>query len=187
MFRILISVGRRSERDTSARVSGPHAFANRRIEKRNDQLATVECKSGQLVRAVMFHDVRFEKRSGFVATGHGLELEASHDVVHVTRRETLSLGEHHHGVCKTCDFRHRVAYIDDRDIQLVAQALDVVEDLGLARHVERRQRLVHEKDARLREQGAADRDALLFSSRQGSGFRVRNADRPRSSITFSGR
>ena len=60
----------------------------------------------------------------------------------------------------------RMADVHDRNVELVAQALDVVEDLGLARHVERGQRLVHQQNARLREQRAADRDALLFAARQ---------------------
>ena len=47
-------------------------------------------------------------------------------------------------------------------VELVAQALDVVEDLALARHIERGQRLVHEQNAWLSEQGASDGDALLF-------------------------
>ena len=54
--------------------------------------------------------------------------------------------------------------------EFVAQALDVVEDLRLARHVERSQRLVHEQDARLGKQGAADGDTLLLAARQRPGL-----------------
>ena len=50
--------------------------------------------------------------------------------------------------------------------ELVAQPLDVGEDLALARHIERRERLVHQQDARLGEQRAPDRDALSLAAGQ---------------------
>ncbi len=63
-----------------------------------------------------------------------------------------------------------MADVDDRNVEFVAQALDVVEDLGLARHVERGQRLVHQQDARLGEQRAADGHALLLPARERRGL-----------------
>ena len=56
--------------------------------------------------------------------------------------------------------------IDDRHARLVAQALDIGQDLSLARLVERSERLVHEQEPRLREQRPADRHALLLAARQ---------------------
>jgi hypothetical protein len=50
-------------------------------------------------------------------------------------------------------------------VKLIAQSFDIVEDLDLARHIERGQGLIHEENARLGEQGATDRDPLLFSTR----------------------
>ena len=62
-----------------------------------------------------------------------------------------------------------MADIDDRDLRLVAQPLDIGQDLGLARVVERGQRLVHQDQLRAGEQRAADRDALLLAARQQAG------------------
>ncbi|MNL88004.1 hypothetical protein D3C87_2174620 [compost metagenome] len=53
--------------------------------------------------------------------------------------------------------------IDDRDPRLVPQPLDIGQDFGLARLVQRRQRLVHQQQARLGEQGASDGDALFLA------------------------
>ena len=55
-----------------------------------------------------------------------------------------------------------MGYIHDRNGEFIAQPFDIVQDLGLARHVERGQRLIHEQNARLREQRAADGDTLFF-------------------------
>src|SRR5207253_1842400 len=44
--------------------------------------------------------------------------------------------------------------------------LDIGEDLGLARLVERGQRLVHDEEAWSRQERAADRDTLLLAARQ---------------------
>jgi hypothetical protein len=66
----------------------------------------------------------------------------------------------------------RVAHVDDGKADLVAQQLDVGEDLGFPRGVEGSERLVHQQDARAREERAADRDALPFSSREVRGAAV---------------
>src|ERR1700687_2304859 len=63
-----------------------------------------------------------------------------------------------------------VAYVHDGNVDLIAQPLDIVEDLGPARYIQRGQRLIHEQNARLGEQGAADRPPLLSSTRQGLGL-----------------
>ena len=62
-----------------------------------------------------------------------------------------------------------VADIEDGHAHLVAQALDVGQDLGAPRLVERGQRLVHQQELRMGEQGAADRDPLLLAARQRGG------------------
>jgi len=64
------------------------------------------------------------------------------------------------------DLVHAVGDVEHRDADLVAQPLQERQDLGLARIVERRERFVQQQEARVREQGAADRDTLLLASRQ---------------------
>src|ERR1700682_4489101 len=63
-----------------------------------------------------------------------------------------------------------MAYVHDGNAELIAQPLDIVEDLGPARYIQRSQRFIHEQNARLGEQGAADRHPLLFSTRQSLGL-----------------
>ena len=53
--------------------------------------------------------------------------------------------------------RQRMADVDDRQAHVVAQPLDVGQDLRLAAGVERRQRLVHQQQPRLRQQRPAER------------------------------
>ncbi len=64
-----------------------------------------------------------------------------------------------------------MGHVQDRQVEGVAQVLDVGQHLGLARRIERGQRLVHQQQPRLREQRAADRHPLAFATRQ----RVRTA------------
>jgi hypothetical protein len=62
------------------------------------------------------------------------------------------------------DFVGGMADVDQRDVQLVAQALQPGQEFLLAGMVERGQRLVHQQQARRREQGAGDRHALLLAA-----------------------
>jgi hypothetical protein len=64
-----------------------------------------------------------------------------------------------------------VADVEHGQVELVAQALDIGQHLGLARRVQRGQRFVHQQQARLRQQGTADRHALALPP----GQRVRRA------------
>ena len=61
-----------------------------------------------------------------------------------------------------------MADIEDRDIHCIAQALEIGQDLGLARLVERRERLVGEDQLRRGEQRTPDRHALLLTTRERS-------------------
>ena len=57
-----------------------------------------------------------------------------------------------------------MADVDDGDAGLIAQPFDVGQDLRLARFIERGQRLVHQQQARIGEQGPANGDALLLAA-----------------------
>ena len=88
------------------------------------------------------------------------------DVEHRSHRGHAALGQDHHGGGEPRHLGDRMADIEDRHARAVAQALDVGQDLGAPLLVERGQRLVHQEQAWLREQGAADGDALLLAARQ---------------------
>ena len=62
-----------------------------------------------------------------------------------------------------------MTHVHDRNTELVAQSLDIVEDFRLARNVERGERLVHQQDARLSKQRATNGDALPFATRKRPG------------------
>ena len=115
-------------------------------------------------------NVGVEQRPCLVATRCRSQIEAAHDLLDLADGEALALRQDRDRVREPRDLRHGVAHVDDRDVKLVAKALDVVEDLALARYVERRQRLVHQEDARLREQGPADRDPLLLAAGERRGL-----------------
>ena len=74
--------------------------------------------------------------------------------------------EHHHITRQPRHFGDGMADIDDRDLRLVAQPLDIGQDLALARLVERGERLVHQEELRAGKQRTADRHTLLFAARQ---------------------
>ncbi len=62
-----------------------------------------------------------------------------------------------------------MAYINDGNADLVAQALQIGQDLLLALLVKRCERLVHQQQSRRGKKSAPDGDALLFSARQAHG------------------
>lgn len=59
-----------------------------------------------------------------------------------------------------------MADVDDGNAALVAQALDVGQDLGLARIIERGKRFIHEQEARIGEQRPPDGNPLLLTARE---------------------
>ncbi len=102
-------------------------------------------------------------------------IEASEQTAYVRvprEFDRRAVGEHgtglhrDHGIGEAHDLGQRVADVYDEQPQFVAQPLDIGEDLLAAGGVERRERFVHEQQARLREQRPADRDALLLATRK---------------------
>ena len=91
------------------------------------------------------------------------------DVAGRSLRGHVSVLQDDHGRGKPRDFRRRMADVKDRDVQLVAQSLEIGKDLRLARFVQRRQRFVRQDQARRGQQRPSDGNALLFAARQGAG------------------
>ncbi|KDB88474.1 citrate (Si)-synthase domain protein, partial [Bordetella bronchiseptica D989] len=87
-----------------------------------------------------------EKQRVQRAAGHRAALLQQHQVI----------GQPRH-------FVGRMADVDHRDVQFVVQALQVGQDFALALHVQRRQRLVHQQQARAGQQRAGDAHALAFA------------------------
>ena len=90
----------------------------------------------------------------------------AHDLGGGPDRLHSPIGHQHDCRREPRDLGGGMADIDKRHPAVVAQTLEIRQDLVLAGIVERGQRLVHQQQARLRQQRAADRDALLFAARQ---------------------
>ena len=75
-------------------------------------------------------------------------------------------------VGKPLNFRHVVADIENRQRQRLVQPLKVGQDLVLRYLVQCRERLVHQQELGVREQGAADRQALSLAAGEIAGRAV---------------
>ena len=104
--------------------------------------------------------------TGIEAADNGAEVEAGHDLFERAGGGDLSLIHQHHGVGQADDLVDIVGHVDDGQAKLVAQVLDERHDLGAAPRIEAGQRLVHQQDARTREQRPPDGDALLLAARK---------------------
>ena len=112
---------------------------------------------------------RVQHRAGGLDPGQRIEVEPCHDFGGRARRRDPAARHDHDGSGEPRYFVDRVADEDDGYADLVAQPLDVVDDLGLAGHVERGQRLVHEQQLRLGHERASQRHALALAARKGAG------------------
>src|SRR4029077_5297129 len=127
---------------------------------------------GQAESAVVPADRRLDQDSGF---GRYIWREYVRSSQHVGRRSRghdSAVLKHHDGCRQPRDFWKRMRHIDDRHARLVSQAFDERQDLVLAAVVEGRKRLVHQQQARRREQGATDGNTLLFAARQAAGAAI---------------
>ena len=84
-------------------------------------------------------------------------------------RDHAALRHQHQVVGQLRHLVERMADIDHRDRQLAVQPLQVGQHLGLARRVQRGQRLVHQQQARAGGQRARDGHALALAAGQGVG------------------
>ena len=130
------------------------------------QLAAGERERGDLVVEVVRGDHRIEHRPALESSGDRPEVEPRHDLRDRAARNRTAVRHQHHPFGQPHHLLDRMPDVDDRDPQLVAQPLDVVQDLALAAGVERGERLVEQQHPRARQQRAPDRDALLLAARQ---------------------
>ncbi len=98
--------------------------------------------------------------------GRRAEVDPRHHLADGSARRNPAARQQHHGGREPRHLVERVADEQDRDSGLAAQAVEVGQDLALARLVERGERLVEKEEAGCREQAAADRHPLLLATRQ---------------------
>ena len=114
----------------------------------------------------MRRDDGVDDRSRLVAARLRAQVEPSHDFVDVAHRDRLAVGQNDDRIREACNLGDRMADVDDRDGEVVAQQFDVTQHFVAPRDVERCQRLIHEQQPRLRQQRAADGNSLLLAARK---------------------
>ncbi|MNZ84545.1 hypothetical protein D3C78_1033070 [compost metagenome] len=159
-------------RQRQADVAGVHAKAQalaERLRTAGDQhLAAGEFQAGEVVGVVVVGDPRLDDHPGVLAEGGG-QVEAGEGFLQAALGDHPALVEQHHVVGQARHLVGGVADVEHRDVQLVVQTLEVGQDLLLALEIERRQRLVHQQQARAGEQRAGDADALALAAGQALG------------------
>ena len=164
-FRIEISPGSPTASATSrARTRSRALVADFAGDRRHGQRAAGVGEVRRSARRILPRDPRRQHDTGLERAGVGAKVEAAEDVVDGAARHHAAAGEQHDRVGEARDLVDGVADVDDRQSRLVAEPLDVGQDLLLQSRVERRQRLVHQQQARVRQQRAADRDPLLLAA-----------------------
>ena len=111
-------------------------------------------------------DRRGEHRAGGIRAGQGGEIEPAQQAFDRPRRRDLAVVHQHQGIGEADDGVDVVADIEDRQLQIVAQAFDERQDFVAPLGIEAGQRLVHQHEARIGEKGASDRHPLLLAARQ---------------------
>ncbi len=124
------------------------------------------------------HDRRLDQGAPLRGRLGGNELRTAEDLLRAADRGRLALAHHHDRGGEARDLGQRVRHVDDRNARLVAQPLDERQDLGLARVVERGERLVHQQQAGRGQERTPERDPLLLAAGERSGMAVEQAPDP---------
>ena len=101
-----------------------------------------------LAVSVVRCDAHGENGARLEASRHRIEFGASHDLLQRSDRLHPAVRDQHDRVGQPGHLGDRMADIDHRHAGLVAQPLDIGEDLILAPGIERSQRLVHQQQPR---------------------------------------
>ena len=145
-LRMLASLGRAErDRDVARADAHAHRLADQRVEIRTRQRRrrrTPACAGPYSMSCC--GDPRIDDRAAFEAARQRAAGPAGHHLRTGPAASDLPVGQHDR-VREAHDLLDRVAHVDDRNPHFVAQALDVVQDLLLARRVERRERLVEQQ------------------------------------------
>src|ERR1700730_4874767 len=82
-----------------------HPVPDGRIEMGHDELPAVERERRELIFRIMGRDASIEDRSCLLAARRRLEIEATHPLVDITGRKTLSVRENDHRIREPADLR----------------------------------------------------------------------------------
>ena len=119
---------------------------------------------GQAKDRIVVDQASDQQSAGLEPPGHRLQVETLQKLADRPGGNAAAGIHRYDRIGETRDLVDRVRHVDDRYLDLAAEALDEGHDLELARLVERGQRLVHEQNARAGEQCPADGDTLLLAT-----------------------
>ncbi len=145
----------------------PHAATQRETAVARPQRGAraVDVDARELPLRVALGDHAVEHDAGLLAERQR-QVEPRQHLAQRPGGEDAARFHHHQVVGQARHFVDGVADVDDRQRQLVVQAVEVGQHLGLAARVERRQRFVEQQQARVGAERARDRDALAFAARE---------------------
>ncbi len=149
MFKALIPVGGLAARITSrARILTRSEAPTGRGQQRHRQLAKGAHELGQPPSGIMGRDAHSKNSPRLETARHRIELGAPHNLLQRSDRPHPAVRDQYDRTGQPRHLGDRMADIDDRHTRLVAQALDIREDLILTLGIERGQRLVHQQQPR---------------------------------------
>ena len=160
---VLCRDGSRARLTSAARICRRRLSPGRMAAGRHQEPALRDSEGRQPVGGIIGFDggVEADRRlAGFQERQGGIALQC---------REWAggedAAGLHQHEMVRQAlDFGHVVADIEDRERKAFMQSLQEGQDFVFRGAVEGRERLVHQQELRLREQSAADGDALAFAA-----------------------
>ncbi len=155
-------------RDVARADAHARARPHRLRAQRQRQLAAREAEARQAARRVVREDLAGEQAPRIAPRGEG-QVGARRQFPDRPRSDDAPAFHQHQAVGQRVHLVERVGDVEDRRLGRVAQPGEEGQDLAPPRHVERGERLVHQQQARAREQGAAQRHALPLARGQPGG------------------
>src|ERR1041385_2631671 len=152
------------DRDIASADTHSQLLAHEGIDAGCRQCTSVERERRKIVLHVLLDPLGLDHRTALERAG--ARIGASHDFFGGAHGDDFAGGHQHDGIRQPHHLLHRVADVDDGDLDLVAHQLDVLQHFALAVSVERGERLVEQKQARTRKQGASDGRTLLLAARE---------------------
>ena len=155
----------RGQADVAGQHPNPHPPAGRQTGITGPEAAAVEVGTRQMPARVDLADRRVEHRTGLLAQAQR-QVEPHQQLLQRPVRPHPPGLERDQMVGQPRHLVRRMGDIEHRDVEFLAQPLQVGQDLLAARVVQRRQRLVHQQQARPQRQRPGDADALALAARQ---------------------
>ena len=156
--------------DVARQDAHAHTAAQRQALVTRPQAAFggAELQPRQLPRRIALGDRALQHHAGTFALRRG-QIQPRQHVGQRPGCGDLAVRHQHQLVGELRDLVDRMADIDHRNVQLGMQPPQIGQHLGLARRIQRRQRLVHQQQARPGGQRARHGHALPLAARQGVG------------------